>query len=369
MIEALIVAAALAGAVTTLVRRSRSIERDRDREVYGRTLYANADGAVVDAALVQEYVEGKKGRMQKNIEHRIRSIADIRLRKYLDVGRISEEEYRALTNNNSSSNNNAAVYNEGSGYRADYTEYGSASVDNAIRIRIENNDNNGNNNNNQNDSRVMMQEILLKLDRLHSRLDVLEGKIRTSVDEEASAEHANPVLPVHVQGQEYLYTYKRYKNRDSPQVQRRIRLRGRSMDGKGRDKNKNEKKKEKEEEEKNKRHDDEYTDKEMSNASNVVIVDVVDDATTTAAGSTPTYVKDTISIGREEGLSSVYTDEHDLRQGNNRKDSRDDSNMMVSSSNSSSNVNAFNDEYRDEEELESIKKQIMDVLARLEKNE
>ncbi|MEM3106351.1 MAG: hypothetical protein QXY14_05600, partial [Candidatus Nitrosocaldus sp.] len=80
MIEALIVAAALAGAVTTLVRRSRSIERDRDREVYGRTLYANADGAVVDAALVQEYVEGKKGRMQKNIEHRIRSIADIRLR-------------------------------------------------------------------------------------------------------------------------------------------------------------------------------------------------------------------------------------------------------------------------------------------------
>ncbi|MFN4336271.1 MAG: hypothetical protein ACK4FV_01640 [Candidatus Nitrosocaldus sp.] len=343
MIEALIVAAALAGAVTTLVRRSRSIERDRDRDemVHDRTLPSGADG-ITD--IIQEH-EGKEGRMQKSVEHRIRSMADIRLKKYLHAGRIGEEEYRALAKNATVS---------------------TSSMDDTVRIDSNSNynDSKGNDNNSdyslphhskeksQNDT-IIMQEILLRLDRLNSRLDVLEGKIYANMNQQSIYPYTNPVIPT--QGQENLHI-KRYKSKDGSRIKRQGLRRGNSsMEGKGKDAittiNMN--------------RDESYghgsRDEERGDAGydNMLIVDVDD------VDNPPMHVKDAIDIGigREERLSSIHKGEDGLIQGDNNKGSSNSNSITANS------INASNHDSYVDEELESIKKQIMDAIARLEKNE
>ncbi len=343
MIEALIIAA-LAGAVTTLVR-SRSM-KNRDEAVHDRTLSSRLDG-VAGVVQDQDHIEGKEGRVQKSIEHRIRSMADIRLREYLHDGRISEEEYRALVKNATVPTSGMDAVRVDSGRSSDYNDGSNG------------NSNNSNNDHslphhrtekNQNDT--IMQEILLRLDRLNSRLDVLEGKIYTSMNQPSINPYTNPVIPT----QEHLHI-KRYNGNVGSRIKRQRLRRSSSMEGKGKDKDaitaidRNK--------------DEGYGHGGRDNESSVghhdvSIVDVdvdvdVDDA------DNPPYVKD-LGIGREEGLTSIYTDDHGLLHGDNHKDSSGNSGLTVN------NTNASNNDYIDEE-LESIKKQIMDAIARLEKNE
>ncbi|MEM0364631.1 MAG: hypothetical protein QW450_03475 [Candidatus Nitrosocaldus sp.] len=329
MIEALI-AAALAGVVTTLTRAMRREKgRDgRDEVYYGSTL--SNDAGVVNST-TQGYVEDdEKGRamVYKGIEHRIRSIADIRLKEYLNDGRISEEEYRELTGY---STNNKEVNH---GYTL-HTRYGVDQHDeNGSRIRKRIGSEIGSNS-------MMMQEILLRLDRLNSRLDSLECKVdanRIGSLYIATPSSSLPSMPkvVHDNRKRSSSVKRRGISRESDDGSvSNVRI----VNGEGRE------------------------DKKVHDHDEGLEVMVIDDrGSDSIKGSMMKEIRDV-------SYEPVHMMEHDdgRRDDNNTSSSNSSSNS--SNSNSIIAAGAGSIKYdSSNDELESIKKQIMDVLARLEKD-
>lgn len=316
MIEALI-AAALAGAVTTLVRRDRRSSSSNSSNV-DQKAHHTMPTIDVDA------VDTPRSKMHKGIEHRIRSLADIRLRKYLNEGRISEEEYRALTDVN-------AVYSKDD--YSTHTYHGSAGID-AIRAESRDKRSNG---------MMVMQEILFKLDALHSRLDTLEGKMSMDIMTPASL-YANSTPLAQVQDQEQSMHTKRHKSRGSS---RKAGPRGGDEDGRVRKGGVNE----------GKRRQSEKVGVKDEDDVELIIVDDVN--------SNPRHLQSKGVMGSE------YIDDHLSRYVDYTSNNGSSSNVITESSSATTIVNnhaAGYDSDKDEE-LESIKRQIMDALARLEKGE
>ncbi|GBC73770.1 hypothetical protein HRbin04_01176 [archaeon HR04] len=374
MIEALI-AAALAGAVTTLVRARRSDKgidsrsrRGRD-EVYDGSTPSIDVGAVNSTA--QGYVEDKKSSrvmVHKGIEHRIRSIADIRLKKYLNDGRISEEEYRELTSygyvsssSNNSSNSNADV-NGGDAYA--HTGYGidhmhdESRSSSKSRKKIES------------DS-MMMQEILMRLDRLNSRLDSLEGKVDANKIGSSYITHPStlPTMLAQVQDQDQVHAY---YNHDSRKRSFRVQSRGR---GRGRGRERVVRKRMANDDSEGVRMveaieskgDEGREDKKAYDYEGLEVM-VID------ANSNPDSITKTSMMEKEmSGIS--YESWHEMGHDDGRRDDNNNTTTTTTTNNNSSNsidntMIAGSSNYdSSNDELESIKKQIMDVLARLEKED
>lgn len=340
MIEALI-AAALAGAVTTLVRaRRRNRGIDGRDEVYDGSTPSIDVGAV--NSITQGYVEdGKKSRMMvhKGIEHRIRSMADIRLKKYLNDGRISEEEYRELTSYGYASSN--ADVNGGDAYA--HTGYGIDHMhdeNSKSRKKIES------------DS-MMMQEILLRLDRLNSRLDSLEGKVDAN---KISNQYITPpsTLPTTTmmlaQVQDQVHAYNHDSRKRSSRVQRRGRaLRKRmandggsvrmvkAIESKG---------------------DEGREDKKDADDGGLEVMAI-------DANSNPDSITKTSMMEKKDEMRSMsYEPWHKMMYDDNNTTNTNNNNSIDNTIIAgSSNYDSSN-----HDELESIKKQIMDALARLEKD-
>ncbi|MCS6767507.1 MAG: hypothetical protein RMJ59_01215 [Candidatus Nitrosocaldus sp.] len=326
MIEALI-AAALAGAVTALVRGGR---RGSDGEAHTHAPPPlDAHAGTADTAREKSVI------MHKGIEHRIRSMADIRLRGYLNDGKISEEEYRALT-----------------GYPAKiggYAEYGGVAGYDARGA-------DGLGGRSSSDS-MMIKEILLRLDMLHSRLGALEYRMDAGL--RMGSYHA-PVISAHTR-HEQSSVHKGYGEHEGSGGEGRRGGRGMGMgamrggrrggggvreeripskramerrkgDGYGGDERR---------EEGRKRED-----------GDVLVID---------------------TSSRDEGMGNVNREDlavgnvgvHGLRDDHGK----DDSGSMNSASAGSAGMVGGGAGYDDgsDEELESIKRQILDALARLEK--
>lgn len=352
MIEALI-AAALAGAVTTLVRaRRRNKDIDGKDEVYDGSTPSIDVGAA--NSIMQGYVEdGKKSRMMvhKGIEHRIRSMADIRLKKYLNDGRISEDEYRELTSYGyASSNSSNADVNGGdayvhTGYGIDHMHDESSSRSSKSRKKIES------------DS-MMMQEILLRLDRLNSRLDSLEGKIDANkigsqyITSPSTLPTTTTMMLAQVQDQVHAYNHDSRKR--SSRVQRRGRASRKRMANDGgsvRMVKSIEKGDEGREDKKD--ADDEGLE--------VMAID---------ANSNPDSITKTSMMEKKEEMGSIsYEQWHKMGYDDSRR--YDNNTTNTNNNNSIDNTiiaGSSNYDSSNNDELESIKKQIMDALERLEKD-